>query len=82
MAIELPDVLTIDEVAGYLRISKSSAYRLARQGDMPGQRVGGSWRFSRVAVEEWLRSSGGSESEGSPAAGDATGTDGRTGRGR
>lgn len=48
--------MTIDELATYLKIAKSTLYKLAQEGKVPGQKVGKHWRFSRQAIDEWLRS--------------------------
>jgi excisionase family DNA binding protein len=47
-------VLTIDELAEYLKISKSTLYKLAQEGALPSQKVGRHWRFHRDAVDQWL----------------------------
>jgi excisionase family DNA binding protein len=52
-----PSVLTIDEVSEYLRIPKSSIYKLAQKGKIPAQKVGRHWRFSRNAIDLWLANS-------------------------
>jgi excisionase family DNA binding protein len=49
------DVLTIDELSTYLKISKSTLYKLAQEDALPGQKVGRHWRFHREAVDQWLR---------------------------
>jgi len=49
-----PDVMTIDEVCQYLRIPKSSLYRLAQEGRIPCQKVGKHWRFRKEALDRWL----------------------------
>jgi len=54
MASQPPDVLTIDELSEYLRISKSSLYKLAQEGKVPGQKVGRHWRFRKDAIDRWL----------------------------
>ena len=54
MAKSLDMVLTIDELAKYLKLSKSSLYQLARRGDIPGQKIGRHWRFHRATVDKWL----------------------------
>ena len=54
MSEAFPDVLTIDEAARYLRISKSSLYKLAQERKIPCQKVGRHWRFSRIALGTWL----------------------------
>jgi excisionase family DNA binding protein len=47
-------VLTIEDLAEYLKISKSTLYKLAQEGAVPGQKVGRHWRFHRDAVDQWL----------------------------
>jgi excisionase family DNA binding protein len=54
MSKRQPDVLTLNEVAEYLRIPRSTAYKLAQEGKIPGQKVGRHWRFRRTVVEQWL----------------------------
>lgn len=51
---QLSDVLTIDDLADYLKISKSTLYKLAQEGALPGQKVGRHWRFHRDALKQWL----------------------------
>ena len=48
------EVMTVEEVAIYLRIPVSSVYKLAKEGKIPSQKVGRHWRFRRAALEEWL----------------------------
>ncbi len=48
------DILTIQELAVYLRLNEKTAYRLASDGKLPGFKVGGSWRFKRVDIEKWI----------------------------
>ena len=45
------DIMTIREVADYLKITEKTAYRLATAGDLPGFKVGGSWRFRRSEID-------------------------------
>ena len=47
-------ILTIDELAEYLKIPKSTLYKLAQQGKVPAQKIGRHWRFHKSAVERWL----------------------------
>ena len=53
--MNLPDVMTIDELAGYLQLSKSTLYKLAQEGKVPGQKVGKHWRFHKDAIDDWLK---------------------------
>ncbi len=47
-------VLTIDELALYLKIPKSTLYKLVREGKIPSQKIGRHWRFRKEAVDHWL----------------------------
>ncbi|MCC6428912.1 MAG: helix-turn-helix domain-containing protein [Phycisphaerales bacterium] len=49
-----PEVMTIDDLAGYLQVSKSSLYKLAQDGKVPGHKVGKHWRFHRSVIDRWL----------------------------
>ena len=46
------DILTIREVAEYLKINEKTAYRLAAEGKLPGFKVGGAWRFRKDEIEK------------------------------
>jgi excisionase family DNA binding protein len=48
------DVMTFEEVMAYLRIPRSSLYKLAQEGKIPSQKVGRHWRFRREAIDRWL----------------------------
>lgn len=48
------DVLTITELAIYLRIPKSTLYKLVREGRIPSQKIGRHWRFRKGAIDRWL----------------------------
>jgi len=54
MKIDATEVMTVPEVADYLRIPKSSVYGLAQTGRIPCQKVGRHWRFHRNAIDRWL----------------------------
>jgi excisionase family DNA binding protein len=52
----IPDVLTLEEAAGYLRLPEETVEREALQGHIPGRRIEDSWRFLKAAIDDWLRS--------------------------
>jgi excisionase family DNA binding protein len=52
----LADVLTLEEVAAYLRLSPEVVEAQAHAGNIPGRQIADTWRFLRSAVDEWLRS--------------------------
>jgi len=47
-------MMTLQEVATYLRLHRSTVYRLAREGMIPGFKVGNQWRFSKERVDQWM----------------------------
>lgn len=47
--------MTLKEVAQYLKLAEKTAYRLASEGKLPGFKVGGSWRFKKIDIEEWIQ---------------------------
>ena len=48
------EIWTIKEVSAYLKLKEKTAYALAAQGRIPGFKVGGSWRFKRVDIDNWI----------------------------
>ncbi len=51
---KIGDVLTIEELSIYLKIPKSTLYKLVREGKVPSQKVGRHWRFRKKAIDRWL----------------------------
>jgi excisionase family DNA binding protein len=49
------EILTIREVADLLKINEKTAYKLAAAGKLPGFKVGGSWRFDRQEIANWIK---------------------------
>ena len=48
------EILTLDEVAAYLKAGKKTVYRLSQQGQIPGFKLGGTWRFRRSELDRWI----------------------------
>jgi excisionase family DNA binding protein len=48
------DVLTIREVAEYLKVTEKTVYSLAQRRRIPAFKVGGQWRFRREDMESWI----------------------------
>jgi excisionase family DNA binding protein len=48
-------IMTIGDVAGYLKVTERTIYRLAGAKQIPAFKVGGSWRFSRSDIDRWIR---------------------------
>lgn len=49
------DILTISEVAEYLKVAERTIYRLAAAKKIPAFKVGGTWRFSRSDIDQWIK---------------------------
>lgn len=47
-------ILTVPEVAAYLRVSEAKVYRLVRAGRLPVVRIGKAWRFRKDLLDKWL----------------------------
>jgi excisionase family DNA binding protein len=47
-------IMTVRDVASYLRLSEAKVYRLAKEGSVPSFRLGKSWRFRRDLLDEWI----------------------------
>ncbi|CAG9931739.1 methylation-associated defense system helix-turn-helix domain-containing protein MAD1 [Candidatus Nitrotoga arctica] len=48
------EILTLDEVAAYLKAGKRTVYRLAQKGEIPAFKLGGTWRFRRSELDLWI----------------------------
>jgi excisionase family DNA binding protein len=53
----MAELMTLEEVAEYLRVTKTTVYRLLRQGKIPANKVGRQWRFDKTSIDEWLHQS-------------------------
>jgi len=48
-------VMTIEETAKYLKIGKSSLYKMAREGKIPAVKIANQWRFRKEDIDKWLQ---------------------------
>ena len=62
-----PDVLTVGEVAAFMRVSRETIYRLAARGELPGRKTGRIWRFPRDAIQAYLCEGKSHETESQPS---------------
>lgn len=49
-------MLTLEELAIYLKLSKSTLYKLVQRGEVPGTKIGKHWRFRRETIDQWIDS--------------------------
>ena len=49
------DIMTVKELADYLKIAEKTAYRFASEGKVPGFKVGSAWRFKKEEIDAWIK---------------------------
>jgi excisionase family DNA binding protein len=53
----MAELMTLEEMARYLRVTQKTIYRLLERGSIPAMKVGRQWRFDRLSIDEWLSQS-------------------------
>ena len=48
------EILTVKELAKYLKMDEHTVYRLARKKVLPGVKIGGEWRFKKDLIDRWI----------------------------
>lgn len=48
------DIMTVKDLAAYLKIAEKTAYRFASGKKMPGFQIGNAWRFSKKEIDSWI----------------------------
>ncbi len=48
--------LTIEELATYLKLSRTKLYGMAQKGEIPASKIGNQWRFDRDEIDQWMKS--------------------------
>jgi len=51
----MPELMTVEEVADYLRVTEKTIYRLLERSGIPATKVGHQWRFDKTSIDEWIR---------------------------
>ncbi|MCF8371601.1 MAG: helix-turn-helix domain-containing protein [Bacteroidales bacterium] len=54
MTAELNDIMTLEEVADYLRLKPQTIYTWAQEKKIPAAKLGKEWRFRRSVVDRWF----------------------------
>ncbi len=49
------EIMTLKETAKYLKIGKSTLYRMAREGKIPAVKIANQWRFRKDEIDKWWR---------------------------
>ena len=55
---KFPEIMTPEELAEYLRVSRQTIYNLLWRGEIPGMKVGTHWRLKKTDVEKWISQKG------------------------
>ncbi|MDY7039634.1 MAG: helix-turn-helix domain-containing protein [Chloroflexota bacterium] len=50
----MPEILTVDELAEYLKMSRAKIYQMAQRGELPAAKIGAHWRFRKDIIDIWL----------------------------
>lgn len=51
----MSELMTLEEIADYLRVTEKTIHRLLKRGKIPAAKVGRQWRFYKAAIDEWLQ---------------------------
>ncbi|MBO8152777.1 MAG: PTS fructose transporter subunit IIA [Candidatus Neomarinimicrobiota bacterium] len=50
----MDEIMTLEEVAKYLKVSERTVINWVNKGELPGGKIGTSWRFKRADIEKWV----------------------------
>ncbi len=53
--IPMDRLMTIEEVAAYMQVSRFTVYRLAKGQSIPATKIGRQWRFQKEEIDRWMR---------------------------
>jgi excisionase family DNA binding protein len=51
----MAELMTVEEVARYLRVTKKTIYRLLKEGKIPAIQIGHQWRLDKACIDRWLQ---------------------------
>jgi two-component system response regulator (stage 0 sporulation protein F) len=51
----MAELMTLEEVADYLRVTEKTIYRLLEKGSIPATKIGHQWRFDKASIDEWIQ---------------------------
>ncbi|MCK4852444.1 MAG: helix-turn-helix domain-containing protein [Candidatus Omnitrophica bacterium] len=59
-------MMTVEEVARYLKMKTGTIYKHAQQGKVPAFKVGSSWRFKKATIDKWIEKQEENSKKGHP----------------
>ncbi len=51
----LSEIMTLEETAKYLKIGKSTLYKMVREGKIPAVKIANQWRFRKEDINKWFQ---------------------------
>jgi len=51
---QVPEILTVKQLADYLQMDEHTIYRLTKSGKIPGMKIGAEWRFKKNLIDKWI----------------------------
>lgn len=51
---QVPEILTVKQLANYLQMDEHTIYRLAKSGKIPAMKIGAEWRFKKNLIDKWI----------------------------
>ncbi|MBI3615506.1 MAG: helix-turn-helix domain-containing protein [Candidatus Omnitrophica bacterium] len=55
MGTPMNALMTIEDVAAYMQVSRFTIYRLAKGHTIPATKIGRQWRFQKEEIDQWIR---------------------------
>lgn len=55
----MSEIMTAQDLSAYLKITTTTIYKLAQQGDIPSFKIGSEWRFKKELIDRWLEKGAG-----------------------
>lgn len=49
------EIMTVKDLAAYLKMTTATIYKLARKGEIPAAKVASEWRFQKELIDKWLK---------------------------
>lgn len=50
----MEEIMTVKEIAEYLKLTTATIYKLARSGEIPAAKVASKWRFKKELIDDWF----------------------------
>ena len=51
---QIPEILTVKQLASYFQMDEHTIYRLAKSGKIPAMKIGAEWRFKKNLIDKWI----------------------------